>query len=130
MTEIPGQKLWGQSTRAFIDAVAELVVAHVKVGGYSSRHSHKSKWNTFEVIQGELLVRTWTAPGQDNWVEKVIHSNCPAYSIEPGVVHQFEALSDVLMYEFYRAIEGEMIDPDDIHRFDEGGVRGDQPQHG
>ena len=129
----PGVKKWGLCSRVWMDAKAELHIAQVNKGGYSSRHLHTAKWNTFEVVDGELVVRLWDGPASDDHEEVVLHANRSSLCVEPGVVHQFLALTPVLMYEFYRAADGTMIDPEDIRRFSENGIEeglADATQHG
>jgi len=90
-------KLWGKTQLVFAFNSTEAHGITVNKGGYCSKHLHKTKWNRFLVLQGELLVRIFF----DKGVDETIIGPGGVTDVPPGVLHQFEALSDVLAVEFY-----------------------------
>jgi len=101
-------KVWGRTMLIFRTANVEAHYLEIK----------KGKSNLFHVISGRLVVRVWDAAG-----EKLIDSTV----LDPGQItvvapllwHQFEAVKPTRCYEIYET----RVDPEDIDRVSEGGVR-------
>ena len=120
-------KAWGRFTRLHLDDRSELRRTEIVEGGFCSRHFHNTKAEVFTVLSGSLLVKLFA--GRDNRVITQTGSSViataqtgPVY-VPAKMVHQFLALTDVVAYEFYRSVEGELMQPDEIHRFSESGVK-------
>lgn len=113
------QKAWGRTRTLFADAQVEIVECEIKEGGYSSEHMHVSKHNQFFVVSGCLdLVITDTEGGPG----KIRLNAGGTWTVPAGTAHSFHAGFDTRLIESYVATEGE-IDPLDIVRFSEGGLR-------
>jgi mannose-6-phosphate isomerase-like protein (cupin superfamily) len=101
----------------------EVVRIEVRHGGYSSRHKHLARDNTFLVIAGELIVTVYDDLGDD---PLVIYGMQPgqACTVRSGLPHRFRSpQGDSVAFEFYtRPAVGAFGGPQDIVRFDEGGV--------
>ena len=53
----PQEKIWGTNTEIFFTDTMSINVLHIDKGGTCSLHTHKSKYNKFHVISGELKLR-------------------------------------------------------------------------
>lgn len=111
----PVQKVWGITTALHQDPYFELHHASVKQGGYCSVHRHK-KLNAFYVVTGTLKVSVFT---NNKAVQE--HTLGPGSYLEVpgGSLHMFEAVTDAELIELYL----NPVDPNDIERFEYGGVR-------
>lgn len=115
-------KIWGTSKVIYRDDRSEIVEITVKAGGFCSRHYHKNKDNLFLVTSGALRVDQFGFRGQSKWLYACGGGSGPLL-VPAGVTHQFTAETDVVAWEVYRAIGGRVIDPADIVRLSEGGIR-------
>jgi mannose-6-phosphate isomerase-like protein (cupin superfamily) len=122
------KKAWGWYRQLHADDKCVVRLLFIKRGGYCSQHWHERKFNTFEVIAGNLRIECRAHPDLDRFIceafELTPHSR--ARCIEPGRFHNFEALTDVLCYEITRALDEEIVEESDIHRLTESGCEGDQ----
>jgi hypothetical protein len=119
------EKAWGWSAEVFRDAKCRLVLAVIDKGGFSSIHVHDGCFNSFDVIEGTLLVeefcpKTFAPKGKTQ-------IDCGDKSLCIGLrrPHRFVAKTDVIVYKLYRAAPGLVLDPNDIRRFSHGGRAGD-----
>lgn len=119
-----GLKPWGMFSRLYQDQF--LIVDHIKAkrGGFSSIHYHERKTNLFVVERGMLQVSTYIRSALDSneVIKQGIATLLPGYEfvVMPGMLHQFLALEDSWAYEVYW---GAMIDPDDIVRLSQNGIK-------
>lgn len=113
-------KPWGTSKTIYRDDRSEIVEIEVKAGGYCSRHLHRRKDNLFFVVRGALLVLI--RPNMEHESRRLLTADCESLLIPAGAMHQFEAQTDVVAWEIYRAVDGSTIDPADIVRFSENGI--------
>ena len=110
------EKVWGWTSRIFATDSVEVHRIECVKGGYCSEHSHRSKSNLFYCERGSLTVKIWRGNNLS------ITTLTPGLScaIPPGLKHQFESNEDgTVAYEIYHVI----IDPDDIQRESQGGIR-------
>lgn len=108
-------KTWGTTCMLVRGTGFSLHRALIKKGGTSSRHFHQARHNMFLVVKGRLKIVQWRGKLKEEVILKAGQNCCsPA-----GVVHAFEALTDVDLIEFYWA----ECDPHDIVRFDQGCVK-------
>lgn len=121
-------KPWGLVTASGLTPKTETTENTVYRRGYCSIHYHNTKDNLFWVHKGTLIVRWWP-DGVKHLphlaCERVLNAN-DTIVMSVGIVHQFEAVSDVEMTEVYRASEEEgYIRPGehDIHRHSENGMK-------
>lgn len=94
--------------------------AFANAGGFSSRHFHYSKDNTFYVLSGELRIRFYDCDG----TQTAVHALTAGMSLvaRAGDRHRFEAVADTHFIETYdRPDSGEIV-IDDIERLDVGGI--------
>lgn len=113
-------KLWGKTQSLCLskDYPIHVAVAHLKKGGYSSRHYHEKIWNRFHVISGSLNIISY----KNNQEESVIIGPGHTLDCEPKLEHRMVALEDSVIIEMYWP---EDLNSDfkweDIVRFDDGG---------
>ena len=110
-------KIWGTTQLGFAFNGVEAHAIHVAAGGYCSRHSHRSKWNRFQVLRGKLIVRLYFTP--DDVADETIVGVGQVTDVPPGVSHDFEALEDVIAIEYYWTV----LDTNDIDRHGTQGGR-------
>lgn len=118
--EAPRQeKPWGSTRCVWRDTTHEIWHASIKAGGYSSKHYHERKPNLFYVGAGRLLVHVYNNDKATIPLDTYTLGPGDRVTIEDGVWHQFEALTDVELVEAYWTyLKGE-----DIVRADEGGCK-------
>lgn len=120
MIGVVKDKTWGRTMCVFQTINVEAHYLDIKAGGYCSKHRHpKGKTNLFHVISGKLLVRVWDDDGV-KILDSTVLTAGQITTVGPQLWHQFEALEDTQCYEIYQII----IDPDDIERISEGGLKG------
>jgi len=110
-------KVWGITQLVFAHNSVECHRIEVKKGGYSSRHSHRSKWNRFLVMRGRLAVFIQLPDGSE---DRTVLTHDQITDVPPGVVHGFEALEETEAIEIYWTV----LDASDIERGDnKGGLK-------
>jgi len=107
-------KVWGKTQLVFAWNNVEVHLLDTHSGYRCSRHSHEHKWNRFLVLSGAVKVTVWRESGTADVSELVTGG---ITDVPPGVEHMFEVVNCSRMLEFYWV----QLDPDDIHRIDEGG---------
>jgi mannose-6-phosphate isomerase-like protein (cupin superfamily) len=110
-------KVWGKTECLIARPGFEMHRIEVKANGYCSKHRHRHKHNMFFVERGALDVVVFRESGLTDT------TRCRAgmkTSIEPGLLHLFEAVEPTVAYEIYWPAE---IDANDIMRETTGGVR-------
>lgn len=114
-------KVWGETERIFRSDNTSVHVLKIKRGGFSSRHRHDFKTNYFYVIEGAVAIRTWRegSDGRDSLVDETLLRAGQSTTVNPLLIHQFEAIEDSRMIEIYITY---LVDPD-IDRLDSGGLR-------
>lgn len=110
-------KVWGETREILRRANFEVHRITIDVGGFSSIHSHRHKFNAFFVEHGSLLVRVWKS-GQEK-ADETMMSSGDTVVVAPGERHQFEALTDTVAYEIYWVD----LDGNDIIRETVGGKK-------
>ncbi len=119
----PTPKIWGTTALLYRDERVELTRIRARLVGYSSRHLHRAKDNTFLVERGCLLV---LQEENARSVKQIVTPGSGMFTVDAGVWHRFIALAeDTVAYELYRAVDGSQIDPSDIVRADQGGIMGE-----
>jgi len=118
-TGIVKGKVWGTTMLVFGNMSVEAHYLEIKKGGYCSKHRHpRGKTNLFHVISGKLLLQVWDEDGIKILDTTLIRGG-QLTTVGPRLFHRFEAIEDTKCYEIYQIT----IDPDDIERMDEGGLR-------
>jgi len=101
-------KVWGETEEIFNNGIVSVNHLKIKKDGYCSEHYHRKKSNMFFIISGNLAVKIWKGEGVTD--ETVIWPG-ESTTVEPGVYHQFRALTDVECLEIYSVeLKGEDID--------------------
>lgn len=123
-----GKKAWGKFWTRHIDRRTWLVEAHIIEGGYSSPHLHEGMANQFIVVSGRLQLTLFGKACSrqstfEHELRRFLSPGSQPITIPAGVKHQFFAVTPVVLYELYTAAVGHSIDPQDIRRFGERGVR-------
>lgn len=120
------EKSWGRCRTIYRDAQVEIVEAEIVAGGFSSVHKHLAKDNTFIVVEGELEISLYPAslrPTKYILTSSTSPLEPHSLTVDPFIPHKFLALQACRVIEIYRAKFGKVVDPEDICRFGEGGVR-------
>lgn len=112
-------KVWGSTYPLFNKNNVEVSAIKVKKGGYCSKHLHHSKFNKFIVNTGALKVIVWKSYGDDTLEDVTIVGAGMEHTVRPGEYHMFEALEDTEALEIYWV----ELDPDDIQRLNQGGLK-------
>ncbi len=107
-------KIWGIRVRILKTEQTETDILYLKPNTFCSTHNHENKINKFYVVKGKVRIRneygfTDLIPGQ-------------SWTVEPPIVHRFEALEESQMIETAFVKEGK-IDPEDICRISQGGKK-------
>ncbi|MHA1279801.1 MAG: cupin domain-containing protein [Candidatus Helarchaeota archaeon] len=110
-------KIWGETEEIFNNGIVSVNHLKIKKGGFCSEHYHKKKSNMFFIINGNLAIKIWKDDGITD--ETVIWPG-ESTTVNPGIYHQFRALTDVECLEIY---EVELKD-EDIFRRTHGGMKG------
>jgi len=110
------KKLWGENRHVYGSPTHSLHHALIFAGGFSSRHRHRCKANVFYVVRGELVVRTYSSRKDREGRPQTLRAG-ERVTVDAGVWHRFEAVTDVDLIELYFAAQSES----DIERLDEGG---------
>jgi mannose-6-phosphate isomerase-like protein (cupin superfamily) len=119
MAHVPTEsKLWGTTRLIYRDQVSEVCHASIMLGGYSSRHQHLRKDNTFYVLRGVLLINVFKdRDGELVHTEQLLAGE--SYTVNAGVWHSFEAQTAVELIETYSVgLQGS-----DIERANTGGIK-------
>lgn len=87
----------------------------IKNGGYSSKHTHEHKYNSFYVESGKIQIKVWKK--DYDLCDETIIANGESTTVTPGEKHMFVALEDTIAFEIYWV---ELTN--DIIRTDCGGV--------
>jgi mannose-6-phosphate isomerase-like protein (cupin superfamily) len=118
-------KLWGQNRCFMYSHTFEAHHASIKKGGFSSRHRHLAKFNQFYLVSGRLLVHRFAEGGDDEPFDTVLLESGKHWTAVPREWHRFEAEEDCELIELYW---NDSIDPQDIERRDQGGIKGQEGQ--
>ncbi len=103
---------------------ARLELIRVVAGGYSSKHYHKNKDNLFYVVSGKLFVRIFKRVVGDGSIILDERRSCLyPFLVSWGIIHQFEAVTDVVAYEVYFGIKDHAASPTDIVRLSQNGIK-------
>ena len=120
------RKPWGHTETVYLDSRIQVERVVIVPGGHSSIHYHATKWNTFQVVEGELEIRQWTdsesAAANSNSTTTILVPTFEGLEVPPMVPHQFRAITPVIAYEIYRAATADTIDPNEIVRLSKNGV--------
>lgn len=109
-------KPWGESHRAASGPI-QIEVLNIVKGGYSSTHKHAGKHNGFVLVSGELDLIT----EDECYRLRKIGDSC---FVAAGKEHQFVALTDVVLMEYYFGTHSALsaVDPGEITRFGTNGL--------
>lgn len=107
-------KTWGKTNMIVRGSGFSLHRAVIKKGGKSSRHFHQARHNLFMVEKGKLRITQW----RGELTESVVIGPGENCCSPAGILHAFEALTDVVLIEFYWS----ECDPHDIVRLDQGSL--------
>lgn len=103
---------WGTAHTLHVDELVQLVACSGKAGGASSLHLHRHKSNTFFMRKGRLKLLVGDT--------ELILAAGDSFTVRPGIRHRMTFVADSELVELYVPLPGQVIDPGDIVRFDEG----------
>ena len=114
-------KIWGEDKLIYQNDLCAVHLLHIKKGGVSSLHFHKSINNHFYVLSGRLRVEILLSLdgaqegvfGASDFYNLGIGQKCVVWA---GSKHQFKALEDTTAIEIVYFT----LDPEDIQRETEG----------
>ncbi len=109
-------KSWGYRYSVHNHGNCQVDICCIKKGGYSSWHHHIHKFNRFFVLEGILKIHI-----KDCIYTYIIGDTCGVrkFDVKPGVIHKFQAITDVQLLEIYYTICSDK----DIIRQNKGGVK-------
>lgn len=111
--------LWGTKRRRYIDDRVIVDELHVRQGGYSSLHEHRHLDHVFQVLDGLVIIERQFGRGR-----QLNAIDAGQFATVPGDdPHRFTAKRDSVVIEVSLARPGQVIDPQDIIRHDEGGCK-------
>lgn len=108
-------KIWGKTFDLFRKNNVEVHYIEVLQGGFCSKHTHQAKYNTFIILEGELLITVW----KNDMADETILNAGQEYTVAPGDYHMFEANLDTKALEIYHV----ELDQNDIIRANVGGIK-------
>lgn len=111
-------KVWGSTSPVFNKNNVEIHFCAIKVGGYCSKHFHRTKYNRFVVLEGKLKVTIWKEYSGGNLEDVTYLTAGDECTVNPGDYHKFEAILPTTLLEIYWV----ELDKNDIIRFDQGGI--------
>ncbi len=115
-------KSWGYKYIVYDSSSYQVHLCTIKRGGYSSWHYHNHRFNRFLVLEGILKIVI-----KPKFDIDLLHGSMyiigdkqdtRKFNVKPGVVHKFEALTNVQLLEVYYTVCSDK----DIIRQDIGGV--------
>lgn len=113
-------KIWGISRLLLHSPFIEVHAIEVLQGGYSSWHSHRTKWNAFQVTSGTLLIQVRRDHGL---TDTTILEPGDLTTVKPGEEHRFVNRRGIChALEIYHTGTGEPLALEDIVRSSQGGV--------
>ena len=101
---------WGDRLRTFQNDNCLVTILFLKPNRRCSWHYHKTVWNQFTVISGELGVKT------EHGLTKVYQKQC--FTVAPGIYHEFQTYKDPVIVEEVAFVK---YDEHDIERKKLGG---------
>lgn len=118
------QKPWGTSTRELQTDTLIVERIEVKPGGLCSRHYHANKFNQFIVLSGVLELQRFSESDGDlrESMATALGAGMLPVTFTPGQWHRFRAITPVVALEIYWPTSGQLVDPEDIVRFQEAVV--------
>ena len=115
-------KNWGYKYIVHDSPSCQIHLCGIKKGGYSSWHYHNHRFNRFIVLEGKLQIIIKPKCDVDLLRKSVYligdKQDTRKFDIKPGVVHKFQALTNVQLLEVYYTVCSDK----DIIRQDKGGV--------
>jgi mannose-6-phosphate isomerase-like protein (cupin superfamily) len=107
-------KVWGSTSCLFCKNNVEFHRIEGKKDGFSSKHKHLHKYNSFFVESGSIKIKIWKDYGL---VDETILEAGDSCEVAPCQYHAFEVLKDCVAYEMYWV----EINQKDIEREGHGG---------
>ena len=109
-------KVWGKTQKVFeLPNVCEFHRIYAIKGGFSSIHTHETKYNAFFCESGLIQITTWEGKLKQDTIIKAGEIT----TVRPNVKHMFTALENTVCYEIYYA----KFESDDIVRDNIGGAK-------
>lgn len=123
--QITEDKVWGQVAHLFHADHCAVSYLEVRAFYRCSKHVHHWRANQFSVIRGKIVVEEFD-PTNLELVKSVPLLPGQTYTVSSGVPHRFRVIDTGVVIEVYWPdMVGGAVLLDDIERFDEGGVDGE-----
>jgi quercetin dioxygenase-like cupin family protein len=112
-------KTWGEKYKLFQNDLCEVSILYLNSGQRCSWHQHRTKFNQFYVIEGELCIKL------DNGVDKV--ESCltagEVFTTNPDQLHEFRTYETAAVVQEIMYVQ---YNPEDIQRELIGGPLNEQ----
>lgn len=92
-------KIWGETREIFSNNCVCVHRISINKSGFSSKHKHESKYNSFFVESGRIIISIWK--NDYDLVDKTDLGPGESTIIKPGEFHMFEAVENSVAYEIY-----------------------------
>lgn len=90
-------KIWGNTSELLCINNVSINRLNIIANSKCSRHYHQFKYNMFYIEQGTIIVHTW----ENNNQTSITLTPGKTLTISPNVEHQFESITDCIVYEIY-----------------------------
>ena len=125
-TNIAENKVWGVANHLCVDG-AMTSIPSVKEGFRCSNHKHEHRFNKFHIVSGHVRVLISNVQEVEDGRLLCLTSYDlkpgACLTVEPGYWHRFEVIESGVVVETYWTTDGSPVDPYDIIRLDQGGLR-------
>lgn len=94
------EKIWGSTSEIFNINNVSINRLTISKNSQCSRHYHQYKYNMFFVESGSVMIHIWEND------ERISTTLTPGetLTIPPNIEHQFESISESIIYEIYYTI--------------------------
>jgi len=89
-------KIWGENKEIFCNDTVSINVLDILKSTVCSRHSHKSKYNLFYVLSGNLEVDIFYNEYNPHVIKLLPGAS---FLVEPGIIHRFRGVENSRVIE-------------------------------
>jgi len=104
------QKTWGERYKLFQNSTCEVNILYLRPQQRCSWHKHRTKYNQFFVIEGEIAIKT-------EWGVAIVAKE-QIFTTKPGEWHEFQTRTKPAVVQEVMFVE---YDAEDIERDELGG---------
>jgi len=89
-------KIWGENKEIFVNDTCSINVLDILKSTVCSRHSHKSKYNLFYVLEGEVEIDIFYNDYQPHVIKLLPGAS---FLVEPNLIHRFRGIEQSKVIE-------------------------------